>query len=340
LTRATGTRVPAPSGTARLRRDQARAAPPPVPRGEGRRTRWGRWAARARAGVRLLGRALRHPRYALSVLASLAARPQLLVTALRRGWRHALASEVRRLCPGAADLFTPYEAGFFAQVFLFDEYEVGRLPLPAAPVVVDVGANVGFFSWRVHALRPEARILAFEPAADNWRRLERLFALLGVHGEACRQACGAEPGSAALFLRTSVTHSLLPGWHAELDFGAGTERVEVVTLDAACDGRGIARVDLLKVDVEGAEVQVLEGARAVLGCTRHVVLEYHSAAARDACHRTLRAAGFRCRVKRFWGVRAGETTAEEEGLLLCTRPATAPTSAGTTAAPDAAPGRP
>jgi FkbM family methyltransferase len=285
-------------------------------RGQGRLRAWRRGLGRL---VRLLGRALRHPGYALWVLGVLALRPRLLLQAVRRGWQLALHAHCARLQPAAADLLTPYEAGFFGQVFLFDEYEVGRLPLPPAPVVVDVGANVGLFSWRVCAYRPDASVLAFEPQSHNHARLCRLFEVLGIRGEACRQACGAAPGSATLYLRSSVTHSLRPDWHPDLDVGAGVEEVQVTTLDGECARRGLAQIDLLKVDVEGAEVEVLAGARAVLERTRFVVLEYHSPDRRAQCLQLLRTAGFRCRDKRFWGSGGGG-----EGLLLCARRAGAP----------------
>lgn len=289
----------------------------PDPRGEQASRRRGAGAPRilTRAG-RLLRAALRHPLYALSVAATALRHPRLLGAALRGGWRQGLLAECAALSPGIAPLLSRYEAGFFGQVLLFDEYEVGGLRLPQAPVVCDVGANVGFFSWRVARLRPAATVLAFEPASANVARLRRVFELAGIRGEVCPQACAAAPGHADLYLRSSVTHSLDPGWHRDLDAGSGSERVELTTLDIECDRRGIGTLDLLKIDTEGAEVEVLEGARAILPRTRHVVLEYHSAAGRAECLRLLRAAGFRCRQKAFWGF--GQA-AGAEGLLLCSR---------------------
>lgn len=299
----------------------ALAAPQPAMAQAGRAGDKGRRGARPqRLGAvwRLLARAMHHPRYALHVLATLARHPRLCGQALRHGWRQATLAYCAALQPEIAALLSPYEAGFFGQVFLFDEYEIGRLRLPRHPVVLDIGANVGLFSWRVHALRPEARILAFEPAGANFERLQRTFEVLAIHGTPRHEACGAEAGTATLFLRNSVTHSLDPGWHPDLDQGAGVETVAVVTVDLACQARDIADVDVLKVDVEGAEDQVLAGATATLRRTRHVVLEYHSAALGRACRDLLAAAGFRCRTKHFWGVRA-QGGDDEEGLLLCTR---------------------
>lgn len=265
---------------------------------------------------RLAVRCIRHPRYALFVAASLLGRPALLAAALRGGWRRALLAYCARSSPVAADLITPYEAGFYGQVFLFDEYEVGRLPLPPAPMVLDVGANVGFFSWRVCATRPGATVLAFEPQSSNHARLARMFEAVGIQGEACQQACGSQPGSATLYLRNSVTHSLQADWHTDLDAGAGSEQVPVTTLDAECARRGIGTVDLLKIDTEGAEAMVLGGAGRVLRNTRYVVLEYHSRALRAECRALLGAAGFRCRDKSFWGLQPAH---DGEGLLLCAR---------------------
>lgn len=269
---------------------------------------------------RILRRALRHPRYALAVVLGLVSRPRLVWNAVRGGWRQALWLECARQHPGAAELVSRYEAGFYGQVCLFDEYEVGRLGLPAEPVVLDVGANVGFFTWRVQRLRPRARVLAFEPQSDNFRRLERLLELGGRRAEAIRAAVGASAGSATLYLRNSVTHSLDRDWHQDLDSGAGSEQVPVTTLDAECDRRGIPTVDLLKIDTEGAELEVLRGARDTLSRARAVVLEYHSDTLGDACQELLEAQGFHCRRKSFWGL---DLEGAPEGLLLCTRGAPA-----------------
>jgi|GEM_PF-5041258 len=289
----------------------------PHPQAGPARSRRGRLWRRLGRLARLLGRIRRHPGYTLSVLATVLRRPRLLFGSLRHGWRRALLAECAAICPQAAALLSPYEAGFFGQVFLFDEYEVGRLRLPAAPVVCDVGANVGFFSWRVAALRPAATVLAFEPASANVVRLRRVFELAGIGGEVSPRACGRSAGHAVLYLRNSVTHSLDPLWHTDLDAGSGSEDVELTTLDAECDRHGFGHLDLLKIDTEGAEVDVLAGAAAILPHTRHVVLEYHSLAGRAECLGILRGAGFHCREKSFWGL---APAGAEEGLLLCSRP--------------------
>ena len=265
--------------------------------------------------LRFAGRIIRQPRYALHVIGVALGHPGLVLDGLRRGWRPALLRHCSRLCPPLDGAFSTYEAGFFGQVHLFDEYEIGRLSLPVDPVVRGVGANVGFFSWKVHDLRPQARVFACEPQSDNLSRLTRVFAVVGIAGEVCAEALGRQQGEAVLYLHNSVTHSLDPQWHADLG-GGRSERVQISTVDALCERHGLQRIDVLKIDTEGAEVDVLAGSTAMLTRTRFVVLEYHSRERGAQCLALLKNAGFRCRRKSFWGLQPGS---EEEGLLLCAR---------------------
>lgn len=266
----------------------------------------------ARRGARWAKRFALHPRYTATVARTLLAHPSLVVGAVTKGTRPALLAECERIYPGPRGSFSTYEAGFWGQVFLFDEYEVASLDLGPSPLVVDVGANVGFFSWRVKRSHPTARIVAFEPQGENFDRLRRLFSDVGVGGETVDAACGDHEGPATLYLRNSFTHTVEPSMHPDLD--SGSDSIKMVTLDGYMDGRGTDdAVALIKIDVEGAEVQVLRGAAKTLSRAGAVVLEYHSDQSLRDCSAILTAAGFACRPKRYWG------GAQGEGLLLCRR---------------------
>src|SRR5439155_18920994 len=73
--------------------------------------------------------------------------------------------------------------------------------------------------------------------------------------------------------------------------GIGRTRVPIRTLDDLLSDRPQI-VDLLKVDTEGAELEILQGAGAVLRRTQRVVLEFHSPELRDGCAKFLKSAGF------------------------------------------------
>lgn len=131
--------------------------------------------------------------------------------------------------------------------------------LPPGGLFLDAGANAGLVTFQVAHRRPDARVVAFEPnpaAVAAWRRNRALCASRSVELEA--SALGDAHGTVTL--QAPAT-----------DLGAGLVAaggegiaVPVTTLDAACARRGIERVDVLKLDVEGYEPEALAGARGLL----------------------------------------------------------------------------
>jgi len=128
--------------------------------------------------------------------------------------------------------------------------------------IFDIGSNIG--QWVIGISRragPSAVIHAFEPVPTTCERLVHNLALNRVDWVHChRQALSDENGRATFHVPTNDS--------ATASFAAlpSSTRVEVATirLDRFCEGRGIDRIDLMKVDVEGAELMVFRGAGALL----------------------------------------------------------------------------
>jgi len=145
---------------------------------------------------------------------------------------------------------------------------------PAPGIVVDVGANLGWHT--VHAAQYPAveTVVAFEPDAFNAWLLDRNLALNKVDkAVVSASAVGAQCGLARLYRYRSTNfgrHTLLT------DYGYGSRLVPLVDLDSALQALGLGdrRVLLLKIDVEGYEPAVIEGAARTLARTGAVVLEY------------------------------------------------------------------
>ncbi|MCC6659847.1 MAG: FkbM family methyltransferase [Phycisphaerales bacterium] len=145
-----------------------------------------------------------------------------------------------------------------------DWAEVHRRLMADSPVrvIVDIGAHHGRLSRAYHRVFPEARVYAFEPAPASFQHLRRN---LGREpwAELVQAAAGAHDGEARLFVsqrNDQMSNSAFPFADGE----AAAVGVQSVRLDTFCRDRSIEHVDCLKIDVEGFELAVLEGARGLL----------------------------------------------------------------------------
>ena len=142
----------------------------------------------------------------------------------------------------------------------------------ARPVVFDVGANVGQTIARVRHFMPGATIHSFEPSESTFEELRERYGddpLIHLN----RVALGARREERKLFENvSSEMTSFLPlgehGWGSV----AATTLVPVETLDDYCRRAGVARIDLLKLDTQGFELEVLRGGSQTLAAGRVTLL--------------------------------------------------------------------
>jgi FkbM family methyltransferase len=132
------------------------------------------------------------------------------------------------------------------EVFSNGEYE--WCPVDNPKIIVDLGAHFGDTALYYHARFPEAKIIAVEPAPENYERLiEHTKHIPNI--VAVQAAVGASDGVITLNLMpSSLGHSV----QARTD---ATSQVEVrqLTLDTLYAEQGIEIADLIKFDIEGAE---------------------------------------------------------------------------------------
>ena len=143
-----------------------------------------------------------------------------------------------------------------------------------ASLTLDVGAYVGFYSLLAGHANPEGRVLAFEPLPAIHERLRGNVARNRLDNVACvAAAAGREDGRAALYHVSRglpSSSSLSRPFMGTCDVTATP--VEVVRLDRLLAERGVARVDLVKIDTESTEPDVLAGMREVLGRDRPTIV--------------------------------------------------------------------
>lgn len=156
-----------------------------------------------------------------------------------------------------------------AHMLWFGAYEPGVIEvilclLDPEDVFVDVGANVG--QYAVVMGREGARIHAFEPVPRLAARLRENLRLNGIHRSVTlvQAAVSSSQGEAKLYIRgreDDGSHSLLLGVSANT---VDEITVPTVTLDHYLAANALDRVAVVKIDVEGAEAFVLDGAEKLL----------------------------------------------------------------------------
>lgn len=185
-----------------------------------------------------------------------------------------------QLRPFAGDFF------IFHEVFLDEPYWIPAEYARSASTVVDLGANVGLASLYLSGLVPAARFVCVEPNPTNIPLLRHNLSSVGAH---------AEVVEAAVSSRTEPVQFAAdgPAWGTKLASGtkSGVE-VQGCTMLDLMDDQNIDEIDILKIDVEGAERLLFEGATAWLDRVRLLMVELHDEYPVETFRTTVRSKGF------------------------------------------------
>jgi len=157
---------------------------------------------------------------------------------------------------------------------------IHQLGLKSASTILDVGANHGDFARAASTLFPAARVFLFEPLPDLQTYLARVVARLRLPWTVVPEALGSQRGSFPMFIDESDdaigSFTGFTDDYLKANPKARPTReitCEVRSLDEVMRERGLNRIDLMKIDVEGFEFEVLKGAASGLRRTRAVVIE-------------------------------------------------------------------
>lgn len=176
---------------------------------------------------------------------------------LRRGGRPVL------LRHGTADVWT------FVEVFARRLYEpppavADALKRAEAPLVIDLGANIGMFGLDLLTRCPHARVVAYEPDAESAAIHRRLLRLNAANDRwRLVEACAGTHAGTVAFLRGQQTESRIVS--SRVPGSVDVPIADVMPL--------FADAELVKIDIEGGEWPLLADPR--FGAARSVVLEYH-----------------------------------------------------------------
>ncbi len=187
---------------------------------------------------------------------------------------------------------TGADAVLMVEVLFFEDYAPLKQLRLRPRHLLDIGANIGLGSLYLRRLYPDATLNGLEPAPAEAAICAKNYAAWG-RATLHRCAAGAEDGKEVVLAthadRTGGQH-LLNGHDAD-----DWQRTPVTLrrIDAMIDSGALPAPDLVKMDIEGAELAALEGFGRFLPHPQAYILETHSPELHQGCLDKLSAAGFR-----------------------------------------------
>jgi len=166
-------------------------------------------------------------------------------------------------------------------------------------VVLDLGANEGYYVTRMKDNNPRLKIIAVEPVPQTFALLKKNIA--------ANRLKNVIPVNAAITSKTGrITFEVIP----EITVVGGLDivvqkrpwldvrrvqkiTVNSITLPLLCKKMGIRKIDILKMDVEGSELEILKSSKELLKDISKIVIEWHSEKLRDDCISFLSKNGFK-----------------------------------------------
>lgn len=173
----------------------------------------------------------------------------------------------------------------FKEIFLNDVYAINELvkKLPANPIIVDIGANVGFFNIILLSKIKQATVYAYEPIPANVQYFKNVISnnssLNKNSNISIYQAAvtGLPKENLTLFMEATDDNQVVASVFENFN-EHNTRKITVpcVTLTQIIEQNNLSKIDLLKIDCEGSEYDIIYNTSpALLLKAKHIALEAH-----------------------------------------------------------------
>jgi FkbM family methyltransferase len=150
---------------------------------------------------------------------------------------------------------------------LFEEEIYNFIAETSSPFIIDCGANIGLSVLYFKSLYPNATVLAFEPDADNFALLKKNVASNKLSGVECRKS--------AVWVHNefiSFSSDGTQGSSITREMNVNATKIKAERLADIIQGK---EIDFLKIDIEGAELEVLKDCEPFLENVKNLFVEYH-----------------------------------------------------------------
>jgi FkbM family methyltransferase len=165
-------------------------------------------------------------------------------------------------------------------------YHRPTMPLPPTATIVDLGANVGYTAVDFALHYPTARVIAVEMDADNCRLARDNLQPFAARVQLTEAAIWVQDGE--------ITYQGDTAWGLRVDGSTAGRRARALRMETLLLHSGVAWVDFVKMDIEGAEAQVIGADASWLDRVGAIQVECHPPATYTSIAAQLRSFGFHC----------------------------------------------
>lgn len=138
-------------------------------------------------------------------------------------------------------------------------------------IVLDIGANIGYFSLLAAGLSIKGQVYSFEPVAFIREQLLKNISLNQLLNIQVFPFCVSNENVLTTIFIADRTNIGMSGLRMPENFSGVSENIHSIIIDEWIEVAAIKKVNLIKIDIEGAEIKALEGMRIVLEKHRPVV---------------------------------------------------------------------
>lgn len=194
------------------------------------------------------------------------------------------------------------DLGTIGEIFVQKPYQkISEFIPKEGDVCIDVGANIGCVSLQWRVTNKSGVIIAVEPHPITFKRMVVNYKLNDIKEiDSVQSAIGSQNGFVDIVMdNDNNSMARVVGDHLQYIDSFKTQTtspVPCITIDKLVSDKNIKKINILKLDVEGFEVECLRGAGKALQITDKVMLEFHSEELRKSCEEILGHAGFQLKV--------------------------------------------
>ena len=137
-------------------------------------------------------------------------------------------------------------------------------------IVLDIGANIGYYTLIFAKLVGDSgKVFSFEPESENFKILKKNVEINGYNNVILEQKIVSNiDGKSTLYVsKKAGSHRIYkPDYYVE------SLEIESISMDSYIEKNNIKKIDFIKIDVEGAELNVLQGIQKILDSNEHIIL--------------------------------------------------------------------